>query len=932
MHIPRATYRIQFSPVFGFKDLEAILPYLHKLGVSDIYASPILKARFGSQHGYDVTDPSTINPQLGTHEEFESLIKSVQDQGMFWLQDIVPNHMAYHKENDMLMDIFEKREHSLYFEYFDIDWVHMYESYQGRVLAPFLGKFYSEALSDGEIKVVYNQGGLFIRYYDLCFPLYLDTYKDVLLNNISCLEQTLGEYDSTYIKFYGAVDIFSALLNKDKLDCDNHQVLHAKKMLWDCYQNATIKSFVDDNLLFFNGKKDKDRGLEFFDLLLSRQCYRLSFWKVASEELNYRRFFTINDLISLRVEQRNVFNVTHDFIKKLKQENKIHGLRIDHVDGLYDPTVYLKRLSAAMKDTFIVTEKILAGDEKLPPDWPIQGTTGYDFMNRVNGVLCRTKSKADFIKIYYKFTKLHFRYEYLVDQTKRLIIDKHMAGDIENLAYLMKKVASRDRYGRDITLFGLKRALVAVLTAFPVYRTYLSSLHRNEHEKVYIQTAITKSLKHHPGLEYEIKFIKKFLLLEIEDSLREDEKRDFWHFIMRFQQITSPIMAKGFEDTFFYSYNKLISLNEVGGDPGCFGITRHDFHHFNQQRFAQFPHTLNATATHDTKRGEDARARINVLSEIPEDWKNALKTWSKMNRARKRKIDGAYIPDANDEYFIYQSMLGAFPFDLSELDSFKQRLKDYTIKAIREAKVHTAWIKPDTVYEETCLAFIDKILNQDTDNKFLNEFIPFQKHIAHYGILNSLSQTLLKMTGVGVPDFYQGTDLWDFSFVDPDNRRPVDYKKRLLCLDDIDVRSRNDMDLLLCDLWQSRQDGRIKLFLIHQILQCRRQQEELFLDGTYHPLTVKGTHEDCLVAFYRKRKNTVVLVIAPRFFTEIVKTDESPTGENVWGETFIECPQELVGRGFNAITRKTFDIMPDLNVGHVLKVFPVAILLSEEDG
>ena len=928
MHIPISTYRIQLNSSFGFKETRDILPYLSSLGVSDVYASPILKAKKGSQHGYDVVDPNQINPELGGEKGFEDLIIELKKNGMFWLQDIVPNHMAYDKDNFMLMDIFEQRDGSRFFHYFDIDWVHPFESFQGRVLAPFLRAFYSETLENKEIKVVFGENGFSVKYYDLQFPLLLFTYKDVLLNNIDTLEEKLGKGSSLLINFLGIVDIFDKISKTHDAQRYN-QAKHAKNMLWQLYhENDDIKSFVDVNMAVLNGEGEGSHSLDALDKLLSEQCYRLSFWKVASEELNYRRFFTINELISLRVEEKDVFDFTHELILRLIQEEKIHGLRIDHIDGLYDPMKYLSNLRNKAKEIYVVVEKILALREDLPSSFPIQGTTGYDFMNHVNRLFCVKENDAQLTKIYFKFSNAITPYERLVQDKKRLIVGKHMAGDIDNLAHLMKKVAGHHRFGRDITLYGLKRALVEIVTLFPVYRTYIDHVGFEERDKTYINETIEKAHRRAPDLEYEIDFIGKFLLLELVENLAEEEKNEFWQFIMKFQQLTAPIMAKGFEDTLFYTYNKLISLNEVGGEPVLLGIDPEDFFGFLKNRSTRTPHSLNATATHDTKRGEDARARINVLSEIPDVWKAYLDQWSAINISKKQKEGDDYIPDANDEYFIYQTLLGSFPFTMDGFDSYRNRIKDYVIKAVREAKVHTAWIKPDLKYEEACVSFVEKLLDQKKENKFFESFQELQRKISHYGVYNSLSQTLIKMTVPGVPDFYQGTELWDLNLVDPDNRRPVDYDLRKKYLQYIQDKIPNDVLPLVDELLKTREDGRIKMFLIYQILQSRKKQKDLFLRGELLPLLVEGEQSKAVIAYARKLGNSWAIIVTPRFFTSIIKEAKMPLGKEIWKDTCIQISDVMTCDFVDAITLQKLKCHGKIFIGEILSRFPVALLLN----
>jgi (1->4)-alpha-D-glucan 1-alpha-D-glucosylmutase len=867
MLIPLATYRVQFNPAFGFKAAKEIASYLSDLGVSSIYASPIFAARSGSQHGYDVVDPNQINPELGGEGGFEKLVAETGSQGLSWLQDIIPNHMAFDSQNPALMDVLEKGKSSSYFIFFDVNWDYHYEEMKGKILAPFLGKFYAEALENGELRLEYDENGLRICYHDLSFPLCSASYP-----------RLFGKSKSELRALYSG--------------------------------DSKVKNFMDEKIRALNGQKGDAESFNDLDRLLSWQLFRLSFWKVAAEEINYRRFFNINQLISLRVEDKEVFESTHELIFRMVREEKFDGLRIDHVDGLYDPKVYLERLRERAGDVYLLVEKILDPEEELPSSWPVEGTTGYDFLNYVNGLFCRKESSKDFTKIFYKFTGLHSSYEDLVCEKKRLIIGKHMAGDVDNLAHALKAASREDRYGRDITLYGLKRALVEVLANFPVYRTYINKDLSSEADRNYVKVAIEKARGRNPGFVYEINYIEKFILQESS-------------FAMRFQQCTAPLMAKGFEDTLLYIYNKLVSLNEVGGDPNRFGITLKEFHRFNARRNKT---GLNATSTHDTKRGEDVRARINVLSELPREWKQNLKLWSQLNRAKKKISNKIYMPDENDEYLLYQTLIGAFPFREDNYQVFVERIKNYTIKAVREAKRHTAWIKPDIEYEEACISFVEKILNPSEDNRFLTEFKPFQKKIQFYGVFNSLSQTLLKITCPGVPDFYQGAELWDLNLVDPDNRRPVDFGKRKEFLREIKERGLD----LLDDLLKNREDGRIKLFLICRALAARKEYLEVFEEGSYLPLRVEGRHKENIIAFARRRKNRWAIAIATRFLTRVVKEGDIPLGERVWGDTAVIFPEKAPNSWYDTITFKEKKRDGSLKVGEILSHFPVALLAGEK--
>jgi len=931
MHIPAASYRIQFNPRFGFREAREIVSYLAELGISHLYASPIFKARKGSPHGYDVVDPNQLNPQLGTTSDFERLVREVKTRGMGWIQDIVPNHMAFDYENRMLADVLENGESSPYFGFFDIEWDHPYESIKRRVLAPFLGRFYGESLEGGEIKLRYTQNGFSLRYYNQALPLKVESYGHLLTYQLNDLKKKLGPDHPDYLKLLGVLYVLKTLPSREEVSERYDQIRFVKITLWELYtKNRDIRQFIKENVKTFNGKKGNPESFNLLNDLLSEQLFRLSFWKVATEEINYRRFFNINELLSLRVEDEDVFNHTHSLIFKLIQEGKIRGLRIDHIDGLYDPTHYLAKIRKKAGELYIIVEKILDLEEELPSLWPVQGTTGYDFMNYANGLFCKREHEREFNKIYAGFTTLKPSYDELVCEKKRLILGKHMAGDVDNLAHLMKAISSRDRHGSDITIYGLKRALVEVMAQFPVYRTYIGNGVSRETDYTYIKTAIEKAKGSGPALLNELQFIERFLLLDFGDYLSEEEKNLWIQFVMRFQQFTGPLMAKGFEDTTLYVYNRLLSLNEVGGNPNKFGISVGEFHRFVEARASLWPHSMNATSTHDTKRGEDTRARINVLTEIPKEWERNIKTWSKINRRRKRKVHGRAVPDRNDEYFLYQTLIGAFPFDGDDHGQFIQRIKQYAIKAVREAKVHTAWLKPDTEYENAFISFVEEILIPDGGNSFLSEFISFQKKVSHYGILNSLSQALIKITAPGVPDFYQGTELWDLNLVDPDNRGPVDFERRRRFLRQIREEENGNFLNLISEILRTKEDGRIKLFLINRALKARNEHHEVFQRGAYIPLEVGGRFRDHIIAFARNHGGIWAVTIVPRFLTTVIREGEYPLGREVWDDTEVALGEGVSHQWKNVITDEWMNGQGKLIIGEVLNHFPVALLMREE--
>ncbi|MBE0598024.1 MAG: malto-oligosyltrehalose synthase [Desulfuromonadales bacterium] len=925
MRIPAATYRLQFTPEFGFEQAREIVPYLRALGVSDLYASPIFHARPGSLHGYDVVDPNAFNPQLGTPESFQRLLKQVRLEDLGWLQDIVPNHMAFDRGNHYLVDLLENGASSRYYQFFDIGWEHFYDILQGRVLAPFLGSFYGEALESGQLQLTYDEEGFSVNYYAMRFALKIESYLHLLLPCQELLRGRLGDENSDYVQLLGVLYVLKTLrVEAGELDRYN-QIKFIKNTLWNLYRkNQDIRRQIDHTLTEYNGRPGDRESFTPLDHLLGDQNFRLSFWKVAAEEINYRRFFSINDLISLQAEREEVFAETHRLILEQTAAGNFTGLRIDHIDGLCNPAQYLERLRRQAGDQiYIVVEKITAPGEPLP-DWPIQGTTGYEFMNRVGGLFCRQQNARAFSRLYASFIGSETPFEEMVYEKKKLMVERHMMGDINNLAHLLKTIASRHRYGIDITMYSLRRSLIEIMAAFPVYRSYLHPQGEREADRRYIHQAIQAALARNPGLANEFRYLEKILLLAFDEFVSPEEQQEWLHFVMRFQQFTGPLMAKGFEDTLLYVYNRLLSLNEVGGAPERFGFSGEEFHAYCQRRQAEWPHALSATATHDHKRGEDMRARLQVLSELPQEWGRQLRAWSRLNRRHKGRLGRRKMPSANDEYFFYQTLLGTWPFSDFDRQEYLDRIKEYAVKAVREAKVYTAWIKPDQEYEQTYLDFVEKILS---DEPFMSEFLPFQRRLAWYGMSNSLGQLLLKMTAPGVPDFYQGTELWDLSLVDPDNRRPVDYRWRRQLLAQLQVAAKKDLPALLAELLAHPEDGRIKLYLLWRALTGRHQQLELFQTGDYLPLTVEGRGADHLFAFARRQGGKSALVVVPRFLTSLVAAEEWALGEPVWKDTLIHPPPGETTGWRNILTDEPVAAGDRLKAADLLHRFPLGLLL-----
>ncbi len=932
--IPRSTYRLQFNSGFTFADCEKILDYLDELGISHLYASPIFQASPGSMHGYDITDPGQINPELGGEKAFIKLSAQVTDKNMGWLQDVVPNHMAFDGNNRYLISVLESGANSPYFEFFDIDWDHPYESIKGKVLTPFLGKFYGVALEKGEIRLIFDENGFAIQYYALRLPLSIDTYSDIISHRLKELKQRLKKDHPDYIRFLGITFILKSLPEiPDSLSEQEDHVGFVKQLLWNLYNSSDIiQEFIDDNIRAFNGTPGDPASFDLLDGLINKQLFSLSFWKVASEEINYKRFFNVNGLISLNIHKKEVFEKTQRMILKQVKEKRFTGLRIDHIDGLYDPALYLDRLDEKGDHVYTLVEKILEGEEKIPADWKTAGTTGYDFMNKLGGIFVKTENHKFFNRIYRSFSGIKLTTEQLMYQKKRLIIDMHMSGEIDNLARQIKHIASHYRYGNDLTFTGLKEAIEEVMVYFPIYRTYFNPRSCSGSDREIIRKGINRAGAENPQHRYELEFLQKVLLLEFEDFISEDIRQEWLDFVMRFQQFTGPLMAKGMEDTVYYIFNRLLCLNEVGGNPGIFGYPVGDFHKYNQYKLSQWPHSMNASSTHDTKRGEDVRMRLAVLSEQPGIWDSKLKLWSNLNRKKKKPVSGTLVPNKNEEYFLYQTLIGTYPFDNSEPEVYTQRIQDYIIKAIREAKIHTAWIEPDAHYEQAFLDFVADILDTASPNQFLEDFQSFQAKISFYGAINSLGHTLIKICTPGIPDFYQGSELWELSLVDPDNRGQVDYATRIDYLRDIRKKEKTDIPALHQEILSQYQDGRVKLYLIYKALQARNEYLELFQKGEYIPVSSQGLYGSSIFSFARRLKDKWIIVVIPRFITDVISwrtTKYPPLGKEVWADSAISLPAGAPRKWKNVYQDQILSShQSELPVAEVLETFPMALLVS----
>jgi (1->4)-alpha-D-glucan 1-alpha-D-glucosylmutase len=940
VRIPIATYRLQFNSRFSFRDARAVVDYLHDLGISDCYASSYLKAVPGSPHGYDVADPTCLNPEVGTSDDYWSWIDAMKACGMGQILDLVPNHMGIAKSaNPWWMDVLENGPSSRFARFFDIEWHPLKAELDDKLLIPVLGDQYGATLERGELALEYGDGAFTVKYYDNVLPIAPDTFGRILAYGLEDWTAERADLDELWSVITAAENLPSrSTRNRSQIAVRAREKEIVKRRLAAVLcRSAALRAFVDATLRTFNGMAGQPRSFDLLDGLLNEQSYRLAHWRVASEEINYRRFFDVNQLAALRMEDPEVFDEVHRFAFDLVASGAATGVRVDHVDGLFAPGDYLDRLRAFGDGRlYIVVEKILAPGEELPAEWPVQGTTGYEFASTVNALFIDGRCERDMDTLYSRFThqpRDPMRFADLVYRSKKLVMHETMSGDLNSLGHQLNRFSERNRHFRDFTLYSLISTIKEVIACFPVYRTYVGpDGETREPDRRYIADAVRSAKRRAPGVTSLVfDFIERLLLRQTQVSSTE-ECRERERFIGKFQQITSPVAAKGTEDTALYIYNRLLSLNEVGADPIRFGLRPEAVHRWMAERQQRWPAALSTTATHDTKRGEDVRARLNVLSEIPAEWKEAVTKWRALNRRFKKDVRGIAVPDSNEEYFIYQTLVGAWPFERRDEAAFEERLGAYLVKALREAKVHSGWLNPDEEYEAGVQRFIAAILGRG--RPFLDAFRPFQRKVAELGIYNSLAQLVIKIGAPGVPDFYQGTELWDLSLVDPDNRRPVDYAKRRTLRADLDDRP---IDALAAALLQQRVDGRVKLMTMVRALEARARMRSAFEQGDYLPLDTTGVGRTNLFAFARVLDSAAAIVCVPRLVAGLVpKADRPPLGRDVWCDTAVDL--RPLGASLSrtpalrdvftgAVLRASNDM---LEAATVFERFPVALLLPHD--
>jgi (1->4)-alpha-D-glucan 1-alpha-D-glucosylmutase len=979
--IPRATYRVQLNKAFGFRDVTAIVPYLAALGVSHVYCSPYFKARSGSMHGYDVVDHNELNPEIGSREDFESFVAALRLHGMGHVLDIVPNHVGVMgADNAWWMDVLENGPASRFADYFDIEWSPANPALRGKVLIPVLGDAYGSVLDQGELQLRFERelGSFAVFYHEHRMPLDPKTYPRILERVLAFTSSP--ESDNTR---YGIAEVgrlrheFADLPDRDVVT--NKQIAQRdeakdslkRQLAAVCNSDTHVADCIDSVVQSFNGTPGNGESFEALHQLLEAQAYRLASWRVAPDEINYRRFFDVNDLAGLRVENQTVFENTHRLLFELIGQGKIDGLRVDHPDGLRDPEQYFRRLQgrvAALRSgangpareaagdqldfgvagqqrnlpIYLVVEKITASFEHLPPTWPVHGETGYHFANVVSRMLVDAATKARMDRVYQSFIEQHLEWPNVAYEAQHMILRRSLASELSVVANQLTRIAQADRHTRDLTFNTLRQTLAEVIACFPVYRTYVNDS-VSDTDKRYIDWAIaTARRRRTAGEGPAFDFIRAALLVELPVATMS-LRRQLRDFAMKFQQVTAPVTAKGVEDTSLYRFNRLVSLNEVGGEPDSYGSTSRAFHADSQHRARFWPHEMLTTSTHDTKRSEDVRARINVLSEMTQVWRQTIERWARVNRSRKREVEGQPAPSLNDEYLLYQTLVGSLPLedlDGDALNAYRERMEAYMIKAAREAKSRTSWANVNADYEEALLQFIRAALEPRDGNFFLSDITSFVRRISRFGLLNALSQTLCKLTAPGVPDIYQGNELWDFSLVDPDNRRSVDYQKRrtlLASVQAVDLDTCVDRGLMQ-SLLDTLNDGRCKLFLTWKTLGYRRDHEALFRDGEYLPLRISGEHAANICAFARRHAGKLAITIAPRLCLRLLGDREAlPLGEAVWGDTAIELPKEVaeplqlqsVLHGATVATTAAGNRIT-LKVCDALTRFPVGLLAGDQ--
>jgi (1->4)-alpha-D-glucan 1-alpha-D-glucosylmutase len=899
-----ATYRLQFNRGFTFADATKIVPYLAKLGISHCYASPYLRARPGSTHGYDIVDHNQLNPEIGTLEEFDKFVETLHQHGMGQILDIVPNHMGVMgADNLWWLDVLENGEASTYGDFFDIDWQPIKDELQGKVLLPILDDQYGIVLDRGDLKLVFDaeKGEFSIYFHQHRFPVDPKQYPLILARKIEELSARLGADNQPLLELQSLTAAFGHLpdhrdtAEERRTERNRDKEIHKRRLAALSGQSADVLEFVQRNVAEVNGTPGDTRSFDELHEIIKAQSFRLAYWRVAADDINYRRFFDINDLAGLRMESQRVFEATHQLIGELLRSGKVDGLRVDHPDGLFDPEQYFERLRA-LKPGYVVVEKILSAEEALPNAWPVQGTTGYEFSNLVNGLFVDAAAGTKIKRGYRGFLGDEVEVRDVLYRSKKVVMKNQLGSELNVLANYLSRIALANRHTCDFTLDSLRRALSGIVANFPVYRTYVTDEAVSDSDRWYIESAIQSAKRRSHSQDTSVFDFIHNVLLARDGAVQTN--RNLIAFAMKLQQFTSPVMAKGLEDTSFYRYHPLMSRNDVGADPLEFGVSPEEFHRKVKTRAEHWPHAMLATSTHDSKLSEDVRARVNVLSEAPGQWRLKARQWRLLNRSKKVLIDGVESPSRNDEYLFYQVLLGVWPVgEGTACDPLRERMKSYMLKAAREAKERTSWAHQNAEYENALAGFVEGALDPVRSQEFIADVVEFQRWIAAIGTLNSLSRTLIKFTSPGVPDIYQGNELLEFSLVDPDNRRPVDYAVREEILEEISAISPDEQRSFLRDrtkdLIQTPDvQGRGKFWLTWSLLQARKQFADLFRQGAYVPLITRGLRAQNVVAFGRRYENQFALIVAPRLWAQLLGGRTDIADPEIWKDTFVEIPAD----------------------------------------
>jgi (1->4)-alpha-D-glucan 1-alpha-D-glucosylmutase len=986
-HTPLSTYRVQLHKEFTFEHARQVVPYLARLGVSDLYASPYLKATPGSTHGYDCTDHQQLNPEVGSEAEHGALCAALREHGMGQVLDVVPNHMGIERDNRLWFDVLENGPSSMYAKYFDIDWAPVKEELRDKVLLPILGDQYGVVLEKGELKLSFREGAFFLNYYDHLLPVAPRQYGRILRHGLERLEARLGGEHPCVVELLSILTAIEHLPPRTEVDrakvIERHREKEVIKRRLAAVAAASpeVASYIEDNVRIFNGEPGNPHSFDLLDAVLSSCSYRLAHWRVAGEEINYRRFFDINGLAAIREEDPDVFQEAHQRIFRWLREGCVTGLRIDHPDGLFDPTQYFLDLQAQyfverahalfLKDhgegdtrwpgveaalrarwraevtahpdsplrkaLYVVVEKIQGGRERIPDAWAVHGTTGYRFANAVSGIFVQASAEESLTETYERFVGGTTDFEELVYQKKQLIMRVSMASEINVLAHELNRISEMSRRTRDFTLNSLRRALVEFIALFPVYRTYVDGWRPelDARDVQYVEWTIQRAKERNATTNASIfDFLRDILLRRYPEHSSEKERAVMLRFAMKLQQVTGPVMAKGLEDTVFYIYNRLVSLNEVGGEPERFGVRANTFHLRNQERAERWPASQLTSSTHDTKRSEDVRARINVLSEVPEEWRKRVKKWARLTEKLGVELPSGPAPSPNDVYLFFQTVVGAWPMgdnhSREELADFQRRLREYMAKAIKEAKVRTSWTNPDSAYDDAMARFVDACFDPEKGGAFLEDVRDFKRSIERAGQHNALGQLLMKLLSPGVADTYQGCELWDLSLVDPDNRRPVDFALRSRLLEELDRAAAEDRPGLCARLAANMDDGQVKLLVLAESLRLRQRQASLFRTGGYRALDLSGPRAQAAVALAREQGDVVVIACAPRYTLSALETPEGLSG--AYGSTFLDLPEAYAGMMFrNVFTGR--QVRPErgpggvvLPLGQLLADFPVVLL------